>query len=140
MSNLEKRNIASEITIKASRSSGPGGQHVNKVSTKIEAYFNISDSKILTEAEKKTILGKLSAKLDKDQGLRVIDQSSRSQLKNKRHAIQKLIKFLEKALVKKKKRIPTKMSAAKRRDILAAKRKRSLVKKLRGDVKASDFS
>ncbi len=140
MHKLEQRNIESEITTKATRSSGPGGQHVNKVSTRIEAYLNIADSKILSATEKDLLIRKLGGRLDKEKGLRVIDQGSRSQIKNKRNAIQKLISLLEQALVKNKKRIPTKISAAKKKEILETKRKRSLVKKMRGPIKSSDFS
>jgi len=140
MSILNNRNITSEITFKTSRSSGPGGQHVNKVNTKVEASFNIEASIILTDEEKKTLLIILGGRLDKEKTLRVIDQGSRSQLKNKRQAIRKLIDLLEKALVKPKKRIPTKISAAKRQETLVKKRRRSLVKKMRGAIKARDFS
>ena len=107
---LKERNIESEITFKTSRSSGKGGQNVNKVETKVEAIFNVAGSVILTDDEKDRILNKINSKLDGDGNLRVTSQLSRSQLKNKSDAVEKLIATLDKALIKKKKRKPTKPS------------------------------
>lgn len=126
--NLEERKIESEITFKTSRSSGKGGQNVNKVETKVEAIFNIPDSYILTEEEKETISKKIKSKLDSEGNIRVISQASRSQLKNKADAVEKLIDNLEKALVKKKKRKPTKPSKE-------SKEKRIKEKKSKGEKK-----
>ena len=126
--NLKKRKIESEITFKTSRSSGKGGQNVNKVETKVEAIFNIPDSYILTEEEKETISKKIKSKLDSEGNIRVISQASRSQLKNKADAVEKLIDNLEKALVKKKKRKPTKPSKE-------SKEKRIKEKKSKGEKK-----
>ena len=126
--NLKERNIESEITYKTSRSSGKGGQNVNKVETKVEAIFNIPDSNILTEEEKETISNKIRSRLDSEGNLRVTSQASRSQLKNKTDAVEKLIYTLEKALVKKKKRKPTKPSKE-------SKEKRIKEKKSKGEKK-----
>ena len=139
METLVKRGIGEEIKYKASPSSGPGGQHVNKVSTRMEAFISIPASKVLTAEEQKTLLKKLKTKLDKDGVLKVMDQTSRSQSSNKARAFRKLIDLLEKGLKKKKKRIPTKISAEKKKARLRAKRTRSLTKKLRGAVKREDF-
>ena len=107
---LIERNIESEITFKTSRSSGKGGQNVNKVETKVEAIFNVPDSSILLDDEKERILDRINRKLDGDGNLRVTSQLSRSQFKNKSDAVEKLIEILEKSLVMKKKRKPTKPS------------------------------
>ncbi len=136
---IDKEKIISETSIQLSRSSGPGGQHVNKVNTRVELFFNISASAAFTPKEKERLLKRLEKQLDKQNTLRVVDQSSRSQSKNKFSAFAKLFDILEKALVIPKKRIPTKKSKAKKIEVLNTKRKRSVIKKLRGPVKRNDI-
>jgi ribosome-associated protein len=106
---LELRNFAKEIIVSASKSSGPGGQNVNKVNTKIEIRFNINSSNILTSVEKEIILEKLKNKISLDGYLVIVSQKERSQLKNKINAINKLNLLIFNALKIKKKRIPTKI-------------------------------
>ena len=97
------RNIHKEAEFKATRSSGKGGQNVNKVSTKVEVRLNINDSSLLSEEEKEIIRKKLSTKISADGWLITNDQSSRSQLDNKKAAIAKLYKMLDKCFVVAKK-------------------------------------
>ncbi len=128
---IKDRNFKDEFTFKTSRSGGKGGQNVNKVSTKVELYFNIKNSGILTEEEKLTISNKIKSKIDKNGVLRIVSQSERSQLMNKKKVINKFYEIIAKALKKKrvrKKTKPTKVSKEKR---LSAKKTASEKKRLR---------
>jgi len=109
--------LLAEFMFQASRSSGPGGQNVNKVNSKIELRFNIENSSILTDDQKEVLLSKLSSKISSDGYLIVISQRDRSQLVNKEDAIRKLYELIEKALrpVKRRKSTrPTRSSIEKR--------------------------
>jgi ribosome-associated protein len=109
--------LSAEFIFQASRSSGPGGQNVNKVNSKIELRFNIHNSSILTDDQKEILLSKLSSKISLDGFLIVISQRDRSQLVNKEDAIRKLYELIEKALrpVKRRKSTrPTRSSVEKR--------------------------
>ena len=116
---LDKDKFLTEINFKASLSGGAGGQHVNKVNTKVELRFDIDASNILTDEEKVTIKEKLANRINKDRVLLLTSQTERSQLKNKELVIERFIKMLEKALTPIKKRKatkPTKASQLKRLD------------------------
>jgi len=128
---LKNRNFEDEFVFTASRSTGPGGQNVNKVNTKVELSFNIRQSGKLTEEEKVIILEKLGRRINKDGELLIISQAGRSQLKNKDKAIQKFYDLLVYALAVKKARIVTRPTAASRRARLEEKKIRSLIKKSR---------
>jgi len=109
--------LSAEFIFQASRSSGPGGQNVNKVNSKIELRFNIQNSSILTDDQKEILLSKFSSKISLDGFLIVISQRDRSQLVNKEDAIRKLYELIEKALrpVKRRKSTrPTRSSVEKR--------------------------
>jgi len=99
-----------ELHFTFSRSSGPGGQNVNKVNTKVTLRFNIAESALLDEEQKVLLLDKLKNWINKDGDLIIISQTTRSQLKNREEAIQKFYDLLNLALEKKKKRKPTKPS------------------------------
>lgn len=101
-----------ELQFSSSRSSGPGGQHVNKVNTKIELRFHIPSSELLSEEEKSILLQKLKNKINKEGELLIVSQEDRSQLKNKEIAIRKFISLLIDVLTPKKKRKVTKPSKA----------------------------
>lgn len=109
--------LSAEFIFQASRSSGPGGQNVNKVNSKIELRFNIQNSSILTDDQKEILLTKISTKISLDGFLIVISQRDRSQLVNKEDAIRKLYELIEKTLrpVKRRKSTrPTRSSVEKR--------------------------
>lgn len=99
--------LKKELTFRTSRSSGKGGQNVNKVETKVEAMLDVVASAAFTDDEKTTILAKLNNQISKKGILSFVDQTSRSQLDNQKFAIEKLIGQLEKALVKEGPRLPT---------------------------------
>ena len=109
---VDKDKIIAEVHFKASLSSGPGGQHVNKVNTKIELRFYIDDSKLFSEEEKGILKEKLANKINNDGYLVLSSQSERTQLKNKEKAVEKFFLLLEKALKPVKKRKPTKPTKA----------------------------
>ena len=106
-----------ELTFKAVRSSGSGGQHVNKVASKVELHFVIDSSSVLTVAQKSLLKKNLQSRLTKEGELILQCDESRSQHKNKELVIQRFFETLEKGLVKPKKRKKTKVpkSAIKKR-------------------------
>ena len=127
---LNKKEFGNELNFKAVRSSGPGGQHANKVSTKIELTFNIKSSTVLNEIEKVRIGKKLASRITKD-GLLILQcDESRSQHKNKEIVIKRFFEIIEKALKVPKPRKKTKPSKA-------AIEKRLKQKKIASEKKAS---
>lgn len=130
--NEERRSeIIKEFEIRAVKSAGPGGQHVNKVSTKIELRFQIDSSLQLTEIEKVLIKLQLANRINNEGELVLSDQSSRSQFKNKQAAINKFFELLEFALKPRKKRIATKPTKASKKKRIDDKKRQSLKKELR---------
>lgn len=123
--------ILSEIKITAISASGPGGQHVNKVATKVVLHFDIQTSKGLNDTEKNFIFSKLHNRINNKGILILTDEHSRSQYKNKENLIKKFIKLLQNALIKPKKRKPTKPSKSSVLKRLKSKKKQSDKKKLR---------
>lgn len=123
--------IISELQFKAIRSSGSGGQHVNKVSSKIELSFDIDNSEGLTTQEKERILLKLRNRVTKENQLILFCEATRSQHRNKEIAIKRFLEILKKTLAKEKPRKatkPTRLSIKKRLD---SKQQNSLKKALR---------
>lgn len=117
--------IIQELQFKAVRSSGAGGQHVNKVSTKIELSFDVSRSKGLSDSEKERLLLKLKKRLTKEKMLLMQCDESRSQHRNKELVIKRFLETLENALRVPKKRRKTKPSKAAVEKRLKAKKKSS---------------
>lgn len=106
---METEKIISELNFKAVRSSGPGGQNVNKVSSKVVLTFDLNNSQALTEEEKALVTTKLATKLTSENLLILNSDEDRSQLKNKTIVTKRFIDLVEKALVVPKKRKPTKI-------------------------------
>lgn len=123
-----KRDFTAELSFRFSRSSGPGGQSVNKVNTRVEVGFNIRHSLLLSEYEKNRLTQKLSNKINKDGELWMDAQTERSQIRNKEVAIKKTHQVLNQALARPKFRVSTKPSKS-------AKRKRLENKKQHGQKK-----
>ena len=125
------KDLSKEFVFSTSRSSGAGGQHVNKVETKVELRFNVPASKILTENEKQLILKKLKNHINANGDLIITSQSERSQLRNKQKAVSRFYDLIRKALTPVKKRVPTKPTKAAVQKRLEAKRKHSEKKSFR---------
>ena len=124
----------SEYSLKAVRSGGAGGQHVNKVSSRIELYWDFRKSAVLTDDQKNRIAEKMQSRISDDGLLRVMEDSSRSQHGNREAVIKKLHKLILAALKVNKKRVPTKISAAAKRKRVESKKKRAEVKSLRRKI------
>src|SRR5690606_1520193 len=105
---FSKEDLLPYIYIKTSRSGGSGGQHVNKVSTKVELLFDLDKANLFSDEQKAIISKKLQSKFQSDNLIQVISQESRSQFKNKELAIEKLYSLLKMALTVQKRRKATK--------------------------------
>jgi len=120
-----------EITITTSRAGGPGGQHVNKTSTKVTLRWNPVNSQALTEEQKKRVLENLSKQLTTEGDLVIYNRSTRSQVQNKKLAFDELAKRIRKALHVPRRRMKTKISKGVKEKRLQEKKQRGEVKKLR---------
>jgi len=123
----------SELTVRATRSGGPGGQHVNTSSTRVEVLWNVAESPTLFDDQRVSLMNALDGKLSAAGELRVVASDTRSQLRNRALAEKRLAEIVRRALVVKKARKKTKptRSAVERR--LAAKKLRSKRKHERSD-------
>jgi ribosome-associated protein len=130
---LAERNFENEFIFSASRSSGPGGQNVNKVSSKIELRINLLLTTLLSDDEKKLVFRKLRNKINKDGELILVSQSERTQLLNKEVVIEKFYIIVAKALTLPVKRRSTRPTFASKVKRLEKKRSRGSIKKLRKD-------
>ena len=128
---MNKDTIYKELLFKAVRSSGAGGQHVNKVSSKVELYFDLASSEAFAEKEKQLLLKNLSNRINKEGVIKIYSSESRSQHTNKEKVVKRLFKIIEKGLIVPKKRRPTKMSRAQKIKRLDNKTKHATKKILR---------
>ncbi|MEN8765982.1 MAG: alternative ribosome rescue aminoacyl-tRNA hydrolase ArfB [Wenyingzhuangia sp.] len=128
---MNREEFTKELNFKAVRSSGAGGQHVNKVSTKIELTFNLQDSNALNLREKELLKEKLSSRLTKDHQLILCCDKTRSQHKNKEIAIKRCFDLIKQSLILPKKRRPTKPSRSAISKRIESKQKNAHKKYLR---------
>ena len=120
-----------EVCIAASRSSGPGGQNVNKVSSKVTLSFDVRGSAVLSEQQKRKIMGRLTTRINKEGILQVVSQRTRSQELNRLDALTRFSELLRRALTPETPRIKTRVSAAAKQRRLDEKKKHSLAKQKR---------
>lgn len=104
---VNKDALAKELVYSTSRAGGPGGQHVNKVETKVILKWDVMQSNLLTINEKILLLDKVQAKVNRDGWLQVECSDTRSQWKNKEIALMKMLDLIQHSLKKDKHRIPT---------------------------------
>jgi ribosome-associated protein len=115
----------SEIELRFSRSSGPGGQHAQKTESRVEAVFDVEASTALSAAQKRRVTTRVGPVL------RAVSQDERSQLRNREAAVERLVESLREALRVPRRRVPTAPTAAARERRLAEKKRRGEVKRLR---------
>ena len=127
-----------ELEFRASLAGGPGGQHVNKASTRIEVLWNVAQSPSLDETSRQRIVERLAARIDTAGVLRVVAAERRSQLRNRLAAARRLQTLVDRALHEPKARKPTKVPRAVKERRLAGKRRRGVAKKLRGRPREED--
>ena len=127
-----------EITYTFARSTGPGGQNVNKLNTKVTAIFNVNASENLSTYQKKRILSKLKTRTTKDGLLKVFSQKHRTQKANRITARDRLIQLLTDALKKRKPRKKTTVPRYAKEKRLAEKKRRGAIKKLRQEIDFED--
>jgi len=121
----------SELSFRFSRSSGPGGQHVNKSETRVELLFDVANSPSLTDAQRERVMRRLSSRIDGAGVLHVTSQATRSQKQNRDLAIERFTRLMQKALEPPKKRRRTRPTRAAKERRLRAKKRRSEIKKAR---------
>lgn len=133
---MESNNaLLNELKFKAVRSSGAGGQHINKVSSKIECVFDIDNSQNLSDNQKQLLLKSITSRLTKDNKLILVCDESRSQHKNKELVINRFLQIIKKGLAIPKKRTPTKISKTFIQKRLDRKKKQAFKKALRQNPK-----
>jgi ribosome-associated protein len=125
MAAMEIESIRSEIAFRFSRSSGPGGQHAQKTSTRVEALFDVEDSTGLTAAERRRVVERIGPVV------RAIAQDERSQLRNRELATERIVDQLREAVKVRRKRRPTKPTTASKERRLDDKKRRGETKRLR---------
>lgn len=128
----------SEISFRASRSGGPGGQHVNNTSSRIELIWDIGATEALDADQLKRVYRKLGNRITNDGQLILAASASRSQHRNRQEAVERFVEMLREALQKPKRRKRTRPSRASKERRLRNKRRRSEKKRLRGPVRRDE--
>ena len=114
-----------ELDIRVSRSSGAGGQHVNKTSSRVEIFWNVRTSKAVSEEQRVLLLSRLQSKLTTDGSVRIVASDMRSQSRNRDIAEERLAEVVRRALVVRRKRKPTKPTRAAKEARLESKKRHS---------------
>ncbi len=128
----------SELSFSASRSSGPGGQNVNKVSSRVTLRFDLEESPSLTDEQKRRLRRRLSSRLTKEGVLQLDSQRHRSQSANREDAVARFQELLRKALAPRRRRIATSVPRSSRRGRLQRKKRRGAIKQLRSRPSLED--
>ena len=114
-----------ELEFRATRAGGPGGQHVNKTSTRIELTWNVETSRVLTDEQRSRIRDKLGGRMDAGGAIRVVASDSRSQTQNRAEAERRLAELVRRALIVPRKRRKTRPTRAAVEQRLRGKKKKS---------------
>jgi ribosome-associated protein len=123
----------SELDVRVSRSSGAGGQHVNKTSSRVEIFWNVRTSSALDDERRTRLLGRLASRLTTEGSVRVVASDMRSQSRNRELAEERLAEMVRRALLVPKKRRPTKPTRAAKEARLESKKRQSHKKRERGN-------
>jgi ribosome-associated protein len=115
----------SELDVRVSRSSGAGGQHVNKTSSRVEIFWNIPLSRALTDEQRNRLLEKLASRLTTEGSIRIVASDMRSQTRNRELAEERLVEMVHRALIVPKKRKPTRPTRAAKEARLESKKRQS---------------
>ena len=126
-----KKQLEQEVVFSATRSSGPGGQNVNKVNMQVELRFSVKNSGLFSGEEKDRIFLKLKNKINSEGELIITSQTGRTQLNNKENALEKFFELIEMALTVRKKRLKSMPTLASRLKRLESKKNQSQKKLLR---------
>lgn len=124
----------SELQFRFARSSGPGGQHVNRSATQVELLFDVAHSPSLSEAQRQRVLSRLRSRIDQEGVLHLVSQETRSQLRNREEVVERFQVLMREALRVPKRRLPTHPTPAARERRLKEKRRRSEIKRDRRPV------
>lgn len=134
LEDIKERKLIKECILKTARSGGSGGQNINKVETKVELWFNIAESELLTDEEKNILLHKLHKKLEKETTIHLQEQTDRTQLKNKELVKEKFYKLILSGFKIEKVRKATKVSKAVKAKRIESKRIKGEIKQLRKKI------
>ncbi len=127
-----------ELSFRFSRSSGPGGQHVNRSETRVELRFDVAHSPSLTDEQRARILSRLAGYVDGAGELHIVSSATRSQADNRADTVARFQALLAAALHRRKRRIATRPTGAARRQRLEEKRRRAGIKQTRQRVGGDD--
>ena len=139
MLTIRERGLERECTYTAVRSSGPGGQNVNKVETMVEGRWNINNSSLFNEAQKQLIHQRLSNRITSEGLLLIKSQTARTQLDNKANVITKMNELVNKSLLKKKIRIATHPSKAAKEKRIESKKRNAEIKNQRSKINRDNY-
>jgi ribosome-associated protein len=127
-----------EVSYHATRAGGPGGQHVNTSSTRIELWWNVRESGAPSAEQRALLEERLGHRLDQEGWLRLVEAGSRSQLRNREAATARFLTLIDQSLRPKRVRKPTRIPKAEKQRRLESKRQRASVKRLRGKVRGDE--
>ena len=128
----------SELTFRATRSAGPGGQHVNTSSTRVELVWDMAASPSLDDGQRALLLERLGRRVNARGGIRLVESGSRSQFRNREAVLARFVAILEAALKPRRKRKKTRPPGSAREKRLRQKKQRSETKRRRGAPSADD--